>query len=102
QPDGHIVVGGNGNDGGGNTNNVIRLARYLTNGGLDSAFGTGGVVPTNLASDRFDRVAGIALQRDDKIVVFGHSQQLFVSSDDLLIARYNWDDGSLDTTYGAH
>jgi uncharacterized delta-60 repeat protein len=101
QPDGRIVVGGNGNDGGGNTNNVIRLARYLANGDLDSSFGTGGIVTTNLASDRFDRVAGIGLQRDDKLVVFGHSQQLNVSSDDLVIARYNWDDGSLDTTYGA-
>ncbi len=100
QRDGRIVVGGNGNDGGGNTNNVIRLVRYLPNGDLDTSFGTGGIVSTNLASDRFDRVAEIALQRDEKIVVFGHSQQLFVTRDDYLVARYNWDDGSLDTTYG--
>jgi uncharacterized delta-60 repeat protein len=102
QADGRIVVGGNGNDGDGNTNNVVRLVRYLPNGDLDTTFGTGGIVTTNLASDRFDRVAGIALQRDEKIVVFGHSQQVFVSRDDYLIARYNWDDGSLDTTYGSN
>ena len=100
QDDGRIVVGGNGNDGGGNTNNVIRLVRYLPNGDLDTSFGTDGVVTTNLANDRFDRVGGIALQHDEKIVVFGHTQQLFVTRDDYLIARYNWDDGSLDTTYG--
>ena len=100
RPDGRIVVGGNGNDGGGNTNNVIRLARYLANGDLDASFGSGGIVTTNLASDRFDRVADIGLQRDEKIVVFGHSMQLFVTNDDFVIARYNWDDGSLDTTYG--
>ena len=100
QHDGRIVVGGNGNDGGGNTNNVIRLARYLSNGNLDATFGTGGIVTTNLGSDRFDRAADIALQRDEKVVVFGHSLQLFVTNDDFVIARYNWDDGSLDTTYG--
>ena len=100
QSDGRIVVGGNGNDGTGTSNNVIRLARYLADGSLDPAFDGDGVVTTNLAGNRFDRVGGIGLQHDDKVVVFGHSQQLGVTSDDFVVARYNWDDGSLDTTYG--
>jgi uncharacterized delta-60 repeat protein len=100
QADGRIVVAGNGNDGGNSTNNVIRLARYLSNGDLDPTFGSGGVVSTNLGATRFDRAEGLALQRDEKIVVFGHSQELFVTRDDFVIARYNWDDGSIDTTFG--
>ncbi len=100
QADGRIVVGGNGNDGVFNSNNVIRLARYMPNGDLDTSFGSGGIVSTNLAAARFDRAEGIGLQHDEKIVVFGYSQELFVTRDDLVVARYNWDDGSLDTTYG--
>lgn len=98
--DGRIIAGGNGNDGVFNSNNVIRLVRYLANGNVDTTFGSNGVVTTNLAGNRFDRVGGIGLQYDDKLVVFGHSQQVSVSNDDFVIARYNWDDGSLDTTYG--
>jgi uncharacterized delta-60 repeat protein len=99
-PDGKIVAGGKGNDGGGNTNNVMRLVRYLPDGALDPSFDGDGIATTNLASDRFDELSGLALQHDEKVVAFGHSMQLYKTNDDFVVARYNWDDGSLDATFG--
>jgi uncharacterized delta-60 repeat protein len=99
-PDGKIVAGGKGNDGGGNTNNVMRLVRYNPDGSLDPSFDGDGIATTNLASDRFDELSGLALQHDEKLVAFGHSMQLYKTNDDFVVARYNWDDGSLDATFG--
>ncbi|MGH9043140.1 MAG: Ig-like domain repeat protein, partial [Acidimicrobiia bacterium] len=102
--DGKIVAGGKGNDGtigGESSNNVMRLARYNPDGSLDTTFDTDGIVSTNLADDRFDEIGAIAVQHDDKIVAFASTLHQYVSNYDFVVARYNWDDGSLDATYGA-
>ena len=87
QPDGRIVVAGY-------TGGDFALARYNTNGGLDSGFGTGGKVTTDFG--RSEIAYGVAVQSDGRIVAAGDS----VSSDlsDFALARYNAD-GSLDTGF---
>lgn len=58
--DGRIVAAGKSND-------DVALVRYLANGTLDPAFGTGGKVKINLGSS-FDQIVNMALQPDGKIV----------------------------------
>lgn len=73
------------------------LARYNTNGTLDTSFGGGsGTVTTDFAS-RTDRAGAVAVQADGKIVVAGFA---FFSASDMsfALARYNHD-GSLDPTF---
>ena len=61
-------------------------------GDLDTTFGTGGIVTTDLGSSD-DEAADVVIQADGKIVAAGHSGGKFA------LARYN-SDGSLDTTFG--
>lgn len=67
QPDGFIIVAGT-------TYNApdydFALVRYKSNGGLDTSFGTGGILITN-TSPVYDGLSSIALQSDGKIVVTG-------------------------------
>src|SRR5215471_8409512 len=53
-----------------NVGNDFGLARYDTNGALDSGFGTGGKVTTDFTGGD-DRASAIAIQSDGKIVVAG-------------------------------
>jgi uncharacterized delta-60 repeat protein len=66
------------------------LARYLSNGSLDAAFG-GGRVRTDFAGAS-DSAEGVAEQPDGKLVVAGSSGAQFA------FARYNAD-ASLDSTF---
>lgn len=103
QPDGKIVVAGSSINSTGNAD--FALARYNSDGSLDSTFGTGGKVTTDFGGN--DQAAGVALQSDGKIVAVGGTcanSQLgctsFTGSGyDFAIARYN-SDGTLDTTFG--
>lgn len=92
QSDGKIVVAGEASDG---KSYDIALARYNTNGSLDSSFGTGGKVVTVIGSG-WDSANAIALQSDGKIVVAGKSYN--GTADTFALVRYNAD-GSLDTTF---
>ena len=69
------------------------LARYNTDGSLDTTFGGDGRV-INSFSYRDDARA-VAVQGDGKIVVVGRAQ---LGKYDFLVVRYNAD-GSLDTTF---
>ncbi|HEU5064712.1 MAG TPA: PASTA domain-containing protein [Gaiellaceae bacterium] len=93
QPDGKLVAGGSNLQG---SQSVVALARFNTNGSLDSGFGTGGKVAT--AFGGYAWATALALQPDGKLVVGGAgstgSQQGFA------LARYN-QNGSLDTTFGS-
>ncbi|MBC1238437.1 DUF4347 domain-containing protein [Nostoc sp. 2RC] len=94
QPDGKIVVTGgvmvNGN------NNFI-LARYNSNGSLDTNFGSNGKVITDFpGTDDFGN--SVALQSDGKIVVAGSTGNIG-SNGDFALARYN-SNGTLDTSFG--
>ena len=75
------------------------LARYNSNGSLDSGFGIGGKVVTDFGGP--DDVANaVAVQGDGKIVVAGWATAPGVTWDtDVALARYNRD-GSLDSTFG--
>lgn len=99
-PDGRILAAGKHNDGLGTSNNVMAIARYNANGSLDTSFDGDGRKTVNFAADRFDEAYAMAVQFDEKPVLFGSSQQLFVTNFDFALTRLNWDDGSLDTTYG--
>src|SRR6185295_9734172 len=71
------------------------LARYNSDGSLDSTFGSGGIVTTDFISD--DCAQAVVLQPDGRIVAAGYTGQSvdFVFA----VARYN-SNGSLDATFG--
>jgi uncharacterized delta-60 repeat protein len=92
QPDGKIVAGGSSGPFGVD----FALARYNPDGTLDTSFGSGGRVTTNLGGACF--LLALALQADGKIVAAGG-----VSSSDpfniFTVARYRTD-GTLDPAFG--
>ena len=91
QVDGKILVGGYTFGGGTN----FMVARYNTDGSLDTSFGGGdGVVTTSFGGPAADSLTSLVVQLDGKIVVAGGGGNY-----DLAIARYNGD-GSLDTSFG--
>ncbi|MBN3943305.1 DUF4347 domain-containing protein [Nostoc sp. NMS9] len=94
QPDGKVVVTGgvmvNGN------NNFI-LARYNSNGSIDTNFGSNGKVITDFPG-RDDFGNSVALQSDGKIVVAGSTGDIGANGD-FALARYN-SDGTLDANFG--
>jgi uncharacterized delta-60 repeat protein len=82
------------------------LARYNSNGTLDTSFGTSGKVTTDFAgtNDVPSEPSAIALQGDGKIVVMGQTLVGVSQSDgalvyDFALARYN-SNGTLDTSFG--
>ncbi len=77
-------------------NNDFALARYDTNGNLDTSFGNEGIVFTDFASDD-DKGRAVALQQDGKLVVAGFRKDAY--SNDFALARYD-SNGSLDATFG--
>ncbi len=92
-PNGKIVAGGfTTGDPGAASGNDFALARYNSNGSLDSNFGTGGLVTTPfgtpaLGSDDFANA--LLLQPDGKLVLAGYLTKFGVGSDrDLALARY--------------
>lgn len=94
QPDGKIVIAGTTFTG---SYNDFALARYLSNGSLDTSFGTGGKVTTPVGPN-YDEIHGLAVQSDGKIVAAGHVYDAgFVS--DFGLVRYE-SDGQPDTSFG--
>jgi uncharacterized delta-60 repeat protein len=95
QSDGKIIVAGTAFT---STSSGIdfALARYNTNGTLDTSFGTGGTVTTAFGNSNIQRAEGVAIQADGKIIAVGYVQN---ATFDLALARYNTD-GSLDNTFG--
>jgi uncharacterized delta-60 repeat protein/uncharacterized repeat protein (TIGR01451 family) len=98
QPDGRIVVGGYAVNVSGNKD--FALVRYNYNGTLDTTFGGGtGKVVTDF-NGTSDRIWGITLQPDGKIVAVGETvSAVFPGTNDIAIARYTTA-GALDTTFG--
>ena len=95
QSDGKIVAAGfvQGNL----TGYDFGLARFNSNGSLDSTFGLGGKVQTDF-SGFSDFAYSVIVRPDGKIVVGGSSQT--VRGFDFALARYNAN-GSLDSTFGS-
>jgi uncharacterized delta-60 repeat protein/uncharacterized repeat protein (TIGR01451 family) len=97
QPDGKIVVAGTATPQPGPFD--FAVARYNLNGTLDTTFGTGGKVTTDLAPPfgSTDFAYAAALQADGKIVVGGFSSG---NGLDFALVRYTAN-GSLDGTFGS-
>jgi len=66
QSDGAIVVAGT-------SANDFAIVRYTSAGALDTGFGTGGKVTTDIGTSTFDSGASVVIQGDSKIVVAGRS-----------------------------
>jgi uncharacterized delta-60 repeat protein len=97
QPDGKLVVAGQayisrGFDGGFDA----ALARYNSNGTLDTTFGNGGKVTTDLGG-RNDWLTSVAVLPDGRIVAAGQAD--VARGAGFALARYNGD-GTLDTSFG--
>jgi uncharacterized delta-60 repeat protein len=106
QPDGKIIAAGDflavtgpKKHGVTPTADVFGLARYNTDGGLDTAFGSGGVAQGNLAiADTFGESAVLypnaGTANDGKIVVEDYA------NGEIAIERFNAN-GTLDTAFGS-
>ncbi|MFZ4765898.1 MAG: choice-of-anchor D domain-containing protein, partial [Roseimicrobium sp.] len=94
QADGKIVAAGFAQGG---SNEDVALVRYLSDGTLDTSFGTGGKVLTPVGSSD-DRAAAVVVQPDGKIVIAGTT--FSGSNSDVLLVRY-LPNGSLDTSFGS-
>lgn len=86
QSDGKIVVAGT-------SDSDFVVVRYTSSGVLDSGFGTGGKLTTDIGSSTNDSANSVAIQSDGAIVVAG------TSANDFAIVRYT-SAGALDTGFG--
>ncbi len=94
QADGKIVAVGNTFNG---SNFDWRIARFNTDGSLDSGFGSGGVIVRDFGDT--DSLGDVVIQPDGKIVVGGYTRTA-PGDAQWTVARYNTD-GSLDVGFGA-
>ncbi len=97
QNDGKIVAGGGAWS---NTYSDFALARYTSDGILDTTFGTNGINLTSIhpTENRVERINSIVLQSDGKIVAAGLS---FYGADNgnLVVARYEGGSKTLANFY---
>jgi uncharacterized delta-60 repeat protein len=93
QSDGKIIVGGAANNG---TNFDATLARYHTNGSLDTTFNATGYVLTDFGFGS-DYINSVAIQTDGKIIGCGSATTAGLN-EHVALARYH-SNGSLDTTF---
>ncbi|MCW5623235.1 MAG: cadherin domain-containing protein, partial [Burkholderiales bacterium] len=93
QDDGKLLVTGYASNG---TNDDFMLVRYLTNGSLDTSFSGDGRLTTAIGAGP-DRIRGVMVQEDGRIVVVGSSSNGV--NEDIAIARY-LTDGTIDGTFG--
>jgi uncharacterized delta-60 repeat protein len=94
QSDGKIVATGFAHV---NTDFDFALARYNSNGTLDTTFGTGGKKTTAFGTPSIAQGNAISVQRDGKIVVAGLT--VVNNFANFALARYNTN-GTLDGTFG--
>jgi uncharacterized delta-60 repeat protein len=99
QSDGKIVVAGDVGPGPGDAGEQFTVARYNTNGTLDTSFGGTGIVIVPSVTGAFTEYAtSVVVQSDGKIVATG---------DVGLSGHGNWEtirfntDGTLDSTFGS-
>ncbi len=99
QSDGKIVASGNSDDGTSPWSQVFdfMVVRYNTDGTLDTSFGSGGIVKTDIGGNE-EIAESVIIQGDGKIVAAGHA----LDNDGgtmFTLARYNTD-GTLDASFG--
>lgn len=109
QADGRILIGGYINPSTGNGWDFF-LVRYLSNGQLDTFFGSGGFVALNIIPDTndpndisYDTIGSIILNSDGTILVSGTSDQRLTSQNKTcvkaVLAKFR-DNGSLEPSFG--
>lgn len=96
QPDEKIVVVGTAYDG---NNDNIAVARYTSNGSIDSSFDGDGKANTDFGTYASGNAA--ALQTDGKIVIAGYAYNATTQQTDFALMRYNTN-GSPDSGFGAN
>lgn len=95
QSDGKIIAAGSTDNG---VQADVALARYNSDGTLDTSFDTDGIVVTSFSNlDEFS--SDVAVQSDGKIVITGESEN--GANTDFFTARYQTN-GILDTTFGTN
>jgi uncharacterized delta-60 repeat protein len=103
QPDGKIVVAGVAATSDGTTSEFA-IARFNTNGTLDSTFGIGGKVTTNFVGVKggvSNPANAVLIEADGKILVGGSASECPRCVTHTALARYNLD-GSLDSSFGTN
>lgn len=88
QADGKIVVAGEANA-------LFAVVRYNTNGTLDTAFDTDGIVTTSVGGAN-DLAHAVLIQTDQKIVAIGETDN--GTTNDFALVRYDTN-GALDSTF---
>jgi uncharacterized delta-60 repeat protein len=110
QPDGKLVVAGETHRRGRYNDGRFALARYNTDGSLDSTFGEAGLARAEPAPDVYVGAEDVALLSDGRVVVAGRARPRGGSGGGLptappftgpevAVARFNAN-GQLDTTFG--
>lgn len=92
QPNGKIILAGHAVIG---ANDDFVLARYNSDGSLDTSFGAAGIVTTAVGNFS-DLALAVALQPDGKILAAGYSSN--GANADFAVVRYNAD-GTLDSLF---
>ncbi|MBD2089905.1 putative Ig domain-containing protein [Microcoleus sp. FACHB-1515] len=95
QSDGKILVAGHKAGVYGVSTTDFAVVRYNEDGTLDTSFGTGGIVTTDI-NNTPDISYGMTVQIDGKILVVGNTSDRFRNN--FAIVRYN-PDGSLDANF---
>jgi uncharacterized delta-60 repeat protein len=96
QLDGKFIVVGYGGTGI-SLNSGFAVARYLSDGTLDSSFGAGGLVITGLGKNSWGH--SVNIRPNGRIVVVGESLESGANNYNIALAQF-LPDGSLDTTFG--
>jgi uncharacterized delta-60 repeat protein len=91
QPDGRIIIAGE-------SAYAFLVARYNSNGTLDTTFGNGGFREINFGDLSWDHGRDVLLQDDGKIIVVG-TAEIDTPYNSFAVARFN-PDGSLDQSFG--
>lgn len=99
QPDGKIVAVGSAK----NPANFydFAAARYLSNGTIDTTFGSAGKVRTDFGDHNFDQARSAVLQSDGKIAAAGFAISHNGGVQNFALARYT-SNGVLDSTFGTN
>jgi uncharacterized delta-60 repeat protein len=96
QSDGKIIAAGNIRN---ETYDNFALARFNSDGSLDSSFGTNGQTVTKVGNGH-NTINAVALQSDGKIIAVGNSGNNNGTQNDFALVRYNTN-GSLDQSFGS-
>lgn len=94
QNDGKILLGGS-------SNFFINIARYHIDGSLDTTFGNGGTVITDVDGYYSETCKSVVIQDDGKILVGGYGHHFNNDNPYFMVLRY-LENGTLDNTFGTN